>query len=170
MSLRPQQPIPPVPDDTARIARAAFRRGNPYLHRPGRPDAAGPKLAGAGGGHVPCPRLRGGLGAPPRALPRGPREHDLGRIQGQHVRSTLHPRRLQPGRLPALSVAVALHACGKPLARAAAMPRARRDRGNPSAAGYGGGSAAVRSTPRRRGHDLGTISQGVRACGLRQAR
>src|SRR3954454_21684533 len=31
MSLRPQQPIPPVPDDTARIARAALRRGNPYL-------------------------------------------------------------------------------------------------------------------------------------------
>jgi len=31
MSLRPQQPIPPVPDDTARVARAAFRRGNPCL-------------------------------------------------------------------------------------------------------------------------------------------
>ena len=31
MSLRPQQPIPPVPDDTARIARAAFRRGNPNM-------------------------------------------------------------------------------------------------------------------------------------------
>ena len=31
MSLRPQQPIPPVPEDTARIARAAFRRGSPYL-------------------------------------------------------------------------------------------------------------------------------------------
>src|SRR5215218_6212860 len=31
MSLRLQQPIPPVPDDTARIARAAFPRGNPYL-------------------------------------------------------------------------------------------------------------------------------------------
>jgi len=31
MSLRPQQPLPPVPDDTARIARAAFRRGNPYM-------------------------------------------------------------------------------------------------------------------------------------------
>src|SRR5689334_1462373 len=31
MSLRPQQPLPPVPDDTARVARAAFRRGNPYL-------------------------------------------------------------------------------------------------------------------------------------------
>src|SRR5919201_5824872 len=31
MSLRPQSPLPPVPDDTARIARAAFRRGNPYL-------------------------------------------------------------------------------------------------------------------------------------------
>jgi transposase len=30
MSLRPQ-PLPSVPDDTARIARAAFRRGNPYL-------------------------------------------------------------------------------------------------------------------------------------------
>ncbi len=29
MSLRPQQSIPPVPDDTARVARAAFRRGNP---------------------------------------------------------------------------------------------------------------------------------------------
>jgi len=31
MSLRPQQPIPPVPDDTARVAGAAFRRGNPCL-------------------------------------------------------------------------------------------------------------------------------------------
>src|SRR5919206_1142659 len=31
MSLRPQPPLPPVPDDTARIARAAFRRGNPHL-------------------------------------------------------------------------------------------------------------------------------------------
>ena len=31
MSLRLQQPIPPVPDDTARIARAAFPRGNPYI-------------------------------------------------------------------------------------------------------------------------------------------
>ncbi len=31
MSLRPQQPIPPVPDDTARVARAAFRTRNPYL-------------------------------------------------------------------------------------------------------------------------------------------
>jgi transposase len=31
MSLRPQPSLPPVPDDTARIARAAFRRGNPYV-------------------------------------------------------------------------------------------------------------------------------------------
>ena len=31
MSLRPQPPLPPVPDDTARIAQAAFRRGNPYV-------------------------------------------------------------------------------------------------------------------------------------------
>ena len=31
MSLRPQPSIPPVPDDTARVARAAFRRGNPYV-------------------------------------------------------------------------------------------------------------------------------------------
>src|SRR5215212_8084474 len=31
MSLRLQQPIPPVPDDTARIAWAAFPRGNSYL-------------------------------------------------------------------------------------------------------------------------------------------
>ncbi len=30
MSLCPQS-LPPVPDDTARIARAAFRRGNPYV-------------------------------------------------------------------------------------------------------------------------------------------
>ena len=29
MSLRLPQPVPPVPDDTARIARAAFPRGNP---------------------------------------------------------------------------------------------------------------------------------------------
>jgi transposase len=28
MSLCPQQPMPPVPEDTARVARAAFRRGN----------------------------------------------------------------------------------------------------------------------------------------------
>ncbi|ABY30299.1 hypothetical protein ASF55_04140 [Methylobacterium sp. Leaf119] len=31
MSLRPQSALPPVPEDTARIARTAFRRGNPYL-------------------------------------------------------------------------------------------------------------------------------------------
>ena len=31
MSVRSQQPIPPVPDDTAQIVRAAFRRGDPYL-------------------------------------------------------------------------------------------------------------------------------------------
>src|SRR3954464_15637989 len=31
MSLRLQQPVSPVPDDTARIARAAFPRGNPYV-------------------------------------------------------------------------------------------------------------------------------------------
>src|SRR5215212_737857 len=31
MSLRPQPGVPPVPDDTARVARAAFPRGTPYL-------------------------------------------------------------------------------------------------------------------------------------------
>src|SRR4051794_34980426 len=31
MSLHPQFPIPSVPEDTARVAHAAFRRGNPYL-------------------------------------------------------------------------------------------------------------------------------------------
>jgi len=31
MSLQPQQPIPPVPDDTARIARAACGTRSPYL-------------------------------------------------------------------------------------------------------------------------------------------
>jgi len=31
MSLCPQQPIPPVPDDTARVARAAFRTRNSYV-------------------------------------------------------------------------------------------------------------------------------------------
>jgi transposase len=31
MSLRPQSGAPPVPNDTARVARAAFPRGNPYL-------------------------------------------------------------------------------------------------------------------------------------------
>ena len=30
MSLQPR-PTPPVPDDTARVARAAFPKGNPYL-------------------------------------------------------------------------------------------------------------------------------------------
>ena len=32
MSLRPRQPIPAIPEATARIARAAFPRGNPCLH------------------------------------------------------------------------------------------------------------------------------------------
>ena len=31
MSLHPQHPIPPVPEQTARIARAAFPKGSPYL-------------------------------------------------------------------------------------------------------------------------------------------
>ena len=31
MSLRPQPPLPPVPEGTARVAQAAFRRGNPYV-------------------------------------------------------------------------------------------------------------------------------------------
>ena len=31
MSLQPQQPIPRVPEQTARIARAAFPKGSPYL-------------------------------------------------------------------------------------------------------------------------------------------
>ncbi len=31
MSLQPQPPLPPAQDDTVRIARAAFRRGNPYV-------------------------------------------------------------------------------------------------------------------------------------------
>src|ERR671932_1378697 len=31
MSLHPQHPIPPVPKHTARIARAAFPKSNPYL-------------------------------------------------------------------------------------------------------------------------------------------
>ena len=31
MSLRLQPLVPSVPDDTARIARAAFPRGNPYV-------------------------------------------------------------------------------------------------------------------------------------------
>ena len=30
MSLKPT-PIPPVPDETARVARAAFPKGNPHL-------------------------------------------------------------------------------------------------------------------------------------------
>jgi hypothetical protein len=31
MSLCLQQPLPPVPEDTARVARAACARGNPYV-------------------------------------------------------------------------------------------------------------------------------------------
>src|SRR4051794_25001592 len=45
MSLRLPQPVPPVPDDTARIARAAFPRGNPYLLLR---DRLGPVLDDAG--------------------------------------------------------------------------------------------------------------------------
>src|SRR3712207_2947319 len=45
MSLRLPQPVPPVPDDTARIARAAFPRGNPYLFLR---DRLGPAFDDAG--------------------------------------------------------------------------------------------------------------------------
>src|SRR6187200_598188 len=45
MSLRLPQPVPPVPDDTARIARAAFPRGNPYLRLR---DRLGPVFDDAG--------------------------------------------------------------------------------------------------------------------------
>src|SRR3978361_184194 len=31
MSLRPQSVLPPVPEDTTRVAQTAFQRGNPYL-------------------------------------------------------------------------------------------------------------------------------------------
>jgi len=31
MPLRPQSSLPPVPENTARVAQTAFRRGNPYL-------------------------------------------------------------------------------------------------------------------------------------------
>ena len=68
--------------------RRAPRRGpRAARHRPDRAGAAGPELAEAGGGCRPRHRLRGGLGAPARALPRGPREHELGRVPGQGVRS-----------------------------------------------------------------------------------
>src|ERR687884_385585 len=39
MSLHPQPPVPPVPKHTARIARAAFPKGSPYL---GLRDRLGP--------------------------------------------------------------------------------------------------------------------------------
>src|SRR3954454_7359256 len=45
MSLRLPQPVPPVPDDTARIARAAFPRGNHYLRLR---DRLGPVFDDAG--------------------------------------------------------------------------------------------------------------------------
>jgi hypothetical protein len=44
MSLRPQ-PLEPVPEETARVARAAFPKGNP-LSNPARP--AGDPLPGRG--------------------------------------------------------------------------------------------------------------------------
>src|SRR3954466_8693036 len=63
MSLRLPQPVPPVPDDTARIAPAAFPRGNPYLLLR---DRIGPVFEDAG-----CAGLspRGGRpGSPPWRL------------------------------------------------------------------------------------------------------
>src|SRR4051794_18585473 len=45
MSLRLPQPVPPVPVDTARIARAAFPRSNPYLRLR---DRRGPVFDDAG--------------------------------------------------------------------------------------------------------------------------
>jgi transposase len=38
MSLR-SEPVPPVPDDTARVARAAFPKGNAYLRMRDELDA-----------------------------------------------------------------------------------------------------------------------------------
>src|ERR687897_2422848 len=42
MSLHPQPPSPSIPDETARVARAAFPKGNPYLTLR---DALGPVFA-----------------------------------------------------------------------------------------------------------------------------
>ena len=58
------------------------------------------------------------------------------------------------GCLARLSVAVALHAGRKPPARAAAAPRARRDRNRPGTAGHRDGPAALRPASRHLGHDL----------------
>ena len=53
MSLHLPQPVPPVPDDTARIARAAFPRGNPYLFLR---DRLGPVFDDAGFADLPSAR------------------------------------------------------------------------------------------------------------------
>ena len=99
-------------------------------------------------------------------MPRGPREHELGRVPGQGVRSALHPGGLQPGRLPALPVEarctrapsrrLGLHP--RPEHEAIAAARARQD-----------SRAGRRLYAQRQGIES-TISQGVRAFGLRRAR
>ncbi len=40
MSLRPQSVLPPVPEDTSRIAQTAFRRGNLYSKRCAKPQSS----------------------------------------------------------------------------------------------------------------------------------
>ena len=149
--------------------RRAPRRGpREARHRPDRACAAGPELAEAGGGCRSRHRLRGGLGAPACALPRGPREHELGRVpgQGEPVGPTSGWASARPtaGACPSQA---ALH----PGARAggSACTRARSTRRSPPP-GRGRTSRAGRRLYAQRQGIEGTISQGVRAFGLRRAR
>ena len=75
MSLRPQPPLPPVPDGTARIARAVFRRGNPYVllrDRLGLAGSAKPVAYRSGFPVMPPIFLRHSIAALPAAGPRSP--------------------------------------------------------------------------------------------------
>ena len=101
---------------------------------------------------------------------RCPEGRDLHHLEQGHQASlgpALHPRRVQPGGLPSVPLAPALHARTRPPARPPAPRRARGGRRRQGAAEDRDGPGDPRPAPRRGGHDL---ARRVRAFGLRRAR
>jgi hypothetical protein len=129
--------------------------------------AARRELAGEGRGRLRPRAVRGRLGARAGALPAGQAVLGL-EPAGRAVRPLVRPRPVPQGRLRPLPGAGLVHAgqARGPVPEAAAAGRARGAQGGARAARRQGGR---RLYARRAGIE-GTISQGVRAFGLRRSR
>ena len=152
-----------------RRRRAAGAQPRGAGHRPGRPAAAEPVLAGQGRGRLHDRPLRGRLGRAAGALPAGQAVLGLeppGRPGRHALRLGAGSARPTAAACPARPLVHAGQAPG-PAPEAAAAGRARGAQGAPA-----GGSATKEGRRRyaRRAGIEGTLSQGVRAFGLRRSR